>query len=235
MRVELNSVERAAGEAAESFELGEPVLVCRWRMASRRVPMLNRHIRALSQRRIHGDPLTKNLVSWAKQHIEWALAEDASVDPDGVLMMVVDEQGRAAMSVGSYEPLADRSTPALSMRFASARREAAATGIAPEMLCCARSGELVVAAREDETLCGTMTFVRQLAETRGVRVCFEPDLVDVISDAAQVAFGLPFLASDEHGIVMPEPFARTAGEASQDAALARFFADSYEKLLAATK
>ena len=116
MRDELNSVERAAETAAEEFELGEPVLVCRWRMASRHVPMLNRHIRALSQRRIQGEPLTKNLISWAKQHIEWALAEDASVDPDGVLMVVVDEQGRAAMSVGAYEPLPDCSASALCAR-----------------------------------------------------------------------------------------------------------------------
>lgn len=234
MRDELNSVERAAETAAEEFELGEPVLVCRWRMASRHVPMLNRHIRALSQRRIQGEPLTKNLISWAKQHIEWALAEDASVDPDGVLMVVVDEQGRAAMSVGAYEPLPDCSASALCARHADARREAAATGVAPEVLCCACADELVVAAHEDEALCGVMTFVRQLAETRGVRVVFNPDFV---VDAAPVASGVPLLVSDEHGVVVAAPCEHAEHDDLHDTAvsLAGFLGESYQKLLAATK
>ena len=234
MRDELNGVERAADAAAEEFELGEPVLVCRWRMASRHVPMLNRHIRALSQRRIQGEPLTKNLISWAKQHIEWALAEDASVDPDGVLMMVVDEQGRAAMSVGVYEPLPDCSASALRARHAGARREAAATGVTPEVLCCTRADELVVAACEDEALCGAMTFVCQLAETRGTRVVFDPDIA--AADAGLAEPGVPLLVSDEHGVVVAEPCGSAVHDTPEDAAtLAGFLADSYQKLLAATK
>lgn len=235
MRDELNGVERAADAAAEEFELGEPVLVCRWRMASRHVPMLNRHIRALSQRRIQGEPLTKNLISWAKQHIEWALAEDASVDPDGVLMMVVDEQGRAAMSVGVYEPLPDCSVSALRARHVDARREAAATGVAPEVLCCTRADKLVVTAREDEALCGAMTFVRQLAETRGVHVVFEPGLAT--ADAASEEPGVPLLVSDEHGVIVAASCGHAEHDAPHDAAvsLAGFLAESYQKLLAATK
>ncbi len=63
------------------FELAEPALVCRWRMARRGVPMLNRHIRALSQRVVNGAPLTTNMLSWAKQHVEWSLAAGDYQDP----------------------------------------------------------------------------------------------------------------------------------------------------------
>ncbi|MFR3451858.1 MAG: hypothetical protein ACLTSX_10225 [Collinsella sp.] len=51
--------ERGGGR----FELAEPRVVCRWRMARRGVPMLNRHIRALSQRVVNGAPLTTNMLS----------------------------------------------------------------------------------------------------------------------------------------------------------------------------
>ena len=37
-------------EAVEKFTLDKPALVCRWRMSNKKVPMLNRHIRALSER-----------------------------------------------------------------------------------------------------------------------------------------------------------------------------------------
>ena len=168
---------------SDQFELNEPALICRWRMAGRHIPMLNRHIRALSQRTVGEGPLGRNLLSWVKQHIEWSLAEDASVDPDGVLMVVIDVDGRAAMSVGAYEPLADRSSGALEARAADARREADATGVAPETLCLLRSGELVIGASDEGFLCGTMTFVEQLARTRGLAVRFDPELAAFFSEA----------------------------------------------------
>lgn len=62
-------------EAVEKFTLDKPALVCRWRMSNKKVPMLNRHIRALSERLVQGEPLTHNMLSWAKQHVEWSLAE----------------------------------------------------------------------------------------------------------------------------------------------------------------
>ncbi len=58
-----------------SQTLDKPALVCRWRMSNKKVPMLNRHIRALSERLVQGEPLTHNMLSWAKQHVEWSLAE----------------------------------------------------------------------------------------------------------------------------------------------------------------
>ena len=62
-------------EAVEKFTLDKPALICRWRMSNKKVPMLNRHIRALSERLVQGEPLTHNMLSWAKQHVEWSLAE----------------------------------------------------------------------------------------------------------------------------------------------------------------
>ena len=75
--------------------------------------MLNRHIRALSERLVQGEPLTHNMLSWAKQHVEWSLAEGDYTAHDGVLMLVIDVNGNAAMTVGEYEPLSDTSAKAL--------------------------------------------------------------------------------------------------------------------------
>ena len=85
-------------EAVEKFTLDKPALVCRWRMSNNKVPMLNRHIRALSERLVQGEPLTHNMLSWAKQHVEWSLAEGDYTAHDGVLMLVIDVNGNAAMT-----------------------------------------------------------------------------------------------------------------------------------------
>lgn len=183
--------------AEQEFHLAEPALVCRWRLAGRHVPLLNRHMRALSQRRVAGAPLTANMLGWVKQHTEWSLVEDATVAADGVLMLVVDVEGQAAMSSGAYEPLADTSAAALAARAAEARHEAEETGVAPEVLCALDGGVLAVGASADEHLCGAMTFVRQLAETRGCTVRFEPDAQALTTGE----MGAPFLVSDEHGVV----------------------------------
>ena len=118
-------------EAVEKFTLDKPALVCRWRMSNKKVPMLNRHIRALSERLVQGEPLTHNMLSWAKQHVEWSLAEGDYTARDGVLMLVIDVNGNAAMTVGEYEPLADTSAKALRARSAEARSEADETGVRP--------------------------------------------------------------------------------------------------------
>ena len=245
--------------AEQGFRLAEPVLVCRWRLAGRHVLLLNRHMRALSQRRVQGEPLTMNMLGWVKQHIEWALAEDPSAIGDGVLMLVVDERGQAAMSSGAYEPLADTSAGALAARAREARGEAAETGVAPEVLCAMRAGTLTIGAPAGEHLCGAMTFVRQLAETKGLAVAYEPDLDRVASGCA----GAPFLVSDEHGVVGSLPSASrrasdacsaqegvlaakvsscrrvdadasedmdSRGDASSDAASIAFFGDAFETL-----
>ena len=82
------------------FTLGTPELVCRWRLSSCALPLENRHLRALKGRTLPGGMVSTELVAWAKQHIEWTLTDGAADHPDGVLMIVVDDHGRAAMSVG---------------------------------------------------------------------------------------------------------------------------------------
>ena len=203
--------------APEPFDLERPALVCRWRMAGKRVPMLNRHIRSLSQRSVQGSPLSHNLLSWAKQHIEWSLAEGGFTERDGVLMLVVDVNGNAAMSVGAYEPLACTDAAALAVRAADARVEAAQTGVAPEVLCRVADGVLTLGA--EGHLCGTATLVEQLAATRGLAAVRGEVMVD---DAT----GL-FLVSDEHGIV---PAEGSAPDAFVELARA-----GYEKLRAAAR
>ena len=209
--------------------MGKPALVCRWRLAGRSVPLLNRHMRALSQRRVQGEPLTVNLLGWVKQHIEWSLAEDPSAVADGVLMLVVDEDGQAAMSTGAYEPLADASAEALIERAVAARAEADATGIAPELLCCVRDGALALGATESSARSGAATFIRQLAETRGHAVSFDPAL----PERARIGIaGTLALISDEHGVVV-EAVSDDAGEAADAAAddeLLTFLSSSFDKL-----
>ncbi|RHS40605.1 hypothetical protein [Collinsella sp. AF08-23] len=200
----------------EKFELADPALVCRWRMNRRQVPLINRHIRALSQRVVNGAPLTTNMLSWAKQHVEWSLAAGEYEDPNGVLMLVIDVNGDALMSVGPYEPLADTSRAALVSRASIARAEAAGTGVAPELLgVLTADGRVLLAATPGEALCGAATLVEQLAAVRGHAV--ERSLVDGVT-AEQVAGAAGegdavFLISDEHGVVVER--GATSGDAAQ--------------------
>lgn len=215
----------AEQERVEEFSLDNPALICRWRMAKRQVPLLNRHIRALSQRTVNGAPLLRNMLSWAKQHVEWSLAEGDYEDPNGVLMLVVDINGNAAMTVGSYEPLADTSIAGLRARAAEARAEQAETGVAPELLCVVRDGVLQVGAGTDEPLCGAGTLVEQLATTKGHRVVRAGG--ELVDDAAACATGAALLVSDEHGVV---PASELDERAGADADAARFLAQGVAKL-----
>lgn len=202
----------------EKFEPAEPVLVCRWRMVRRRVPLLNRHIRALSHRTVNGAPLTHNMLSWAKQHVEWSLAEGAS-EYDGVLMLVIDANGDALMSTGPYVPLPDATFLALRARAVEARIEASRTGIASELLGVATgSDHLLFGAFENEKLCGVATLVEQLAQTLGVKVerasvqKGSPDDELAFADSAP-AHAPRFLISDEHGVVVAREQASSTSEA----------------------
>ena len=116
----------------EGFELKKPVLVCRWRLSHRRLPLKNRHMRALLARTVNGRPVDQPLAAWVKQHIEWTLDKGASEHPDGVLLFVIDAEGQAAMAVGPYASLEDTSLAALVSRAARARQEAMQTGVSPE-------------------------------------------------------------------------------------------------------
>ncbi len=204
----------------EPFNLDAPALVCRWRMHNKRVPLLNRHIRALSQRSVQGEPLTHNMLSWAKQHVEWSLTEGSYTQRDGVLMLVIDVNGNAAMSVGDYEPLAATNRASLADRARLAQTEEGETGVAPEVLCAVAAGQLLVAAGEHG--CGALTLVEQLASTQGV-VSRRAALEEVLDASC------PFLVSDEHGVVVADDLDERAA-ASADADFARFLHDGVAKL-----
>lgn len=205
-----------------SFELGEPALVCRWRLANRRLPLENRHLRALLARSVNGQQVTTELAAWAKQHLEWNLEQGALAQPDGVLMLVVDTRGRAAMSVGPYAELQDVSLEALARRAHAAATEAATTGVAPETLWVAREGALLWDPCGAPS--GAASLMVQLAQTLGVPVAEREGLAQAVLDGS-AAFEECFLVSDEHGVV---PARDAAGQ------LGTRFKDGYQRLLERT-
>lgn len=248
MQDEKNNASSFAG-----FELGTPALVCRWRLANRTLPLENRHLRALSTRTVGGSVVSTQLVAWAKQHIEWTLADGSAPHPNGVLMLVMDTEGRAAMSVGPYDLLASASAADLAARAVAAAHEARATGVAPETLWAVRAGALVCGTEPGWRPSGIDSLVADLAKTLGVPVCHDPLLAASVLDGEKNLDALPtaeknldarrdeespagetcaapalcdelFLASDEHGIV---PAAGLAGPH------AHRLVDGYAKLLEA--
>lgn len=212
---------RREREPMSEFELGDPALVCRWRLSHRHLPLENRHLKALLARVVAGTPVSQALVAWAKQHIEWTLEAGAANDPSGTLMLLVDAEGRAAMSVGPYEPLADATLAGLVRRAMEAQREAVSTGVAPESLWLVHEGRFMWNLAEGCAPSGASSLVAQLAQTLGVEVVTRADLLGVLS-AGEVAFEEAFLVSDEHGVTL-----------AQDASgpLGRRMAEGYQRLL----
>ncbi len=209
----------------EGFELGTPALVCRWRLARRRLPLENRHLRALLARTVNEEPVPQALVAWAKQHIEWTLEEGSSDHPDGVLMLIVDDKGRAAMTAGPYQPLEDVRLAALARRARRAQAEASSTGIAPETLWLVVDGGLVWDPGEGCAASGAASLVAQLAQTIGLPVGREGELLERVA-SGELAYDEAFLVSDEHGIVV-------AGDAAGP--YGRRFAEGYERLRQSTR
>ena len=184
----------------DDFELRKPAIVCRWRLASSTLPLANRHLRALSVRDAGGGRVSTHLIAWAKQHIEWTLAEGTADEPNGVLLLVVDEKGRAAMSCGPYEPLPELTAGALARRARGSSSEAEKTGVAPEALWLVRDGALVAGIDEGWHASGASGLVSDLASTLGLPVSREDGLADRVASGA-VAYDEAFLVSDEHGVV----------------------------------
>ncbi len=118
--------------AAQEFKTDTPSLVCRWRISGGALPLENRHLRALGKRIVGGRAVSPHLIAWAKQHIEGTLKEGSLEHPDGVLMLVLDKNGKAAMAVGPYEALHKTSLLSLSRRAQTAQKERAETNCAPE-------------------------------------------------------------------------------------------------------
>ena len=184
------------------FTLGKPSLVCRWRLASGKLPLENRLLRALQMRRVNGGFLTPEFIAWVKQQLEWSLAKGAAGQPDGVLMLVVDEEGRAALSVGPYEPLKRRTLATLSRRAVGAVDEALGTGVAPESIWIVRDGALVCGIDEGTHASGASMLVGDLAKTLGIPWGRVNRLAaDLVNRRSSVDYDEVFLVSDEHGVV----------------------------------
>lgn len=205
----------------DGFELGAPALVCRWRLSGRKLPMANRHLRALSARIINGKAVEPQLVAWAKQHVEWTLEDGSAAYPDGVLMLVVDGQGRAAMTAGPFERLSRSTVNDLVERALASLAEASSTSVAPESLWGSAGDSLVCGLPSDLHQSGVASLVFDLARTLGIPVRVDEDLVNKVRSGA-VRLEEVFLVSDEYGIV---PASNAAGPRSQK------LAAGYQKLL----
>jgi hypothetical protein len=225
-----SATAQADAVSMDGFSLGEPALVCRWRLAGGRLPMANRHLRALGARRIDGTTIPLNLVSWAKQHIEWTLAPGAFSDPDGVLMLLIDHDLHAAMTVGPYEGLASPDAACLLDRALASAHEADEQGVAPETMWAVADGAVMGGIEHGQTASGAATLVGDLLATLDVTVSHEPLLAARLS-AGEVRTDATFLVSDEHGVVVPSD-APVADE--ETSLLVRRLVDGYQRLLDVT-
>jgi len=212
-------------ETNKTFTLGTPDLVCRWRLAGGRLPLENRHLRALGRRHLQGQAMDPALVAWAKQHIEWTLREGSQEHPDGILMIIVDDQGQAAMTVGPYEGLPGQTLADLRRRAQAARAEGRETGLAPETLWVLREGVLYWGLDEGATPSGAASLVEDLARTLGLPVERSASLLDDLGTGL-LTVEEAFLVSDEHGVV---PASDASGEEGAS------FRAGYDRLLRKTR
>lgn len=201
----------------EDLFAGEPVIETRWRLQNGALPLKNRHLRALAARDV-----TSALVSWAHQHLEWTLAEGAMEQPDGVLVLDVDTEGRAVMSIAPFEPLPPLSAALLLDRVEG--REA--DPVEDEVIWTCRDGRLYVLSDADKPRSGANSLAVDLARTLHLEPTFEghAPVAEALSRLAPA--DELFLVSDEFGIV---------AAADHDGPMARELASCYAKLLAAAK
>ena len=211
--------------AQPEFTLGTPALVCRWRLAGHGLPLENRHLRALAARRLGGEQVSKSLVAWVKQRIEWGLDEALRERPDGVLMLVVDDAGASALTIGPYSALRKTSANDLLARAQTSRLEAESTGVAPEELWVAQGDALVCATSTEFSTSGASSLVYDLAHTMGMPVRREEGLLREFARRGFVGREV-FLVSDEHGVV---PASDQGGQRAEK------FAQSYQKLLSRSR
>ena len=173
----------------EDLFVGDPVLTMRWRLHRRALPLKNRHLRAFS-----ACGVSNGLASWARQHIEWTLADGAGAFPDGVLALAVDSEGRAEMTVEAY-----RGAPVLTSADIAARAAGWNGQAVPcEALWTVEGGVLTVHTEEGAPLSGANSFLADVAKTLGTPLAFSrrPDAREAFAQADEA-----FLVSDEHGVV----------------------------------
>lgn len=175
-----------------SFSLTHPALVCRWRLSDGQLPLLNRHIRALATRTTL---VTPELAAWVKGRVLDMLAAGSAAYPDGVLMLVVDASGAAAMSVGPYEQLDAADTALLVARAHEAQTESEKTGVAPEVLASEQQGTVVFYTPEEKPCAAFFSLVLDLLDTLHIPYEFAE------LSHNQLPHETLALISDEHGVV----------------------------------
>ena len=198
----------------EDLMTGNPTISVRWRLHKCALPLKSRHLHAFESR-----GLTAGLKSWARQHIEWTLAEGSLKEPNGVMTFVVDDQGRAVMGVEPYIALDPMDAEAL-----IARADEYASDVVPgEVAWIAReeagTTSLVARAEQGKVLSGANSLIADLAKTLKMNLTFDPTAQAQAGDEVM-------LVSDEHGVV-------GARDAS-GAAVERFSA-YYNRLVGLTK
>lgn len=192
-------------EKNSTLEAGRPApeLLVRWRLYNCGLPLENRLIRSLSQRKIKGEYLSVNLLGWAKQHIEWTLAKGAAETPNGVLMIVVENDGSAVMVTGPFQPLEDTSLKGLYGRAREAQVEKEKTNVAPEILVVEKDGKLTFAVDAQDEVTAVESLVVDLAKTRHMELAYDASLLDEkkLEEAVAEGAGVALL-SDEYGVVL---------------------------------
>lgn len=206
----------------DEFTLGDPAVVCRWRLWENSLPLENRHLRALAARKAPTGIISTGLLAWAKQHLEWTLEEGSALHPSGVLMLVIDKSGKAAMTVGAYEKLTHTSANDLLQRAVNSRKEALELGVSPEDLWVSRDGVLVWSTASEFAPSGSSSLIADLARTLGMPVRRDEGLLDQMASSGARADEEVFLVSDEHGVVVAH---------DHNGPRAQKFATSYQKLL----
>lgn len=206
----------------DNEELGEVRLCCRWRVVSGRVPLKNRHMRALGARTLGGEKLPAPLVAWVRERVEWTLGSIADHD-DATLVLKVREGGQATLDVVEYGRPKECTANRLVACAVRGRREAEACGVSPEDLWVVSDGRLLWGLAMGAYPSGTSSLVSQLARTLGYAVTVVDDLVERVAETGIGRDKEVFLASDEHGIV---------AASNRNGPVAERFERSYETLLA---
>lgn len=216
----------AEGTIPEDFHIGEPALVMRWRLQKQDLPLKGRLLRALGQRVTpQGVQVSEALVAWATQHIEWTLTSGSKETPDGVLMLVIDTLGRAAMSTGPFVPL-NRDAHALRERLLETIEETKTTRVFSEGLIYIDESSpsdpyIIFGCRSDAHLSGCASLVADLAKHKHVSINYFDDLMVLFEQDLHDKNNFA-LVSDEFGVV---PLGKQPHE------LLVFMESSYQKLL----
>ena len=203
-------------------DLGDVRFCCRWRVVSGRVPLKNRHMRALGARTLDGEKIGAPLVAWVRESVDWSLGNVAGYD-DATLVLKVHAGGRASLDVTEYRRPKERSANDLLRRAERGRREAESCGVSSEDLWVVSGGVLLWGLTMGAYACGTSSLVSQLARTLGYAVTVVDDLAAQLAETGFRPDMEVFLASDEHGVL---------AATDRTGTIAQRFESSYNTLLA---